>query len=287
MYLVSTESKVQTFAIPSIRDGKAFWLDDRTIAHAVSEGEGKDSVIAIYSLSVKSENEALSTPNSPILIGKLPTDTAADFVFNSKSGYLVFSDQVYSDGDIHAAKEHDKRWDNRGNSALVYEDTYIRHWNTWSGPKKASLFSIALYTDSTGKWVLGTEYVNLLKGTKHVRYFTVRYWISLTPSCSILLSRPSEVLTVLMSQPLTSHTQVEILYSRKCFTLNRTWDFNKRDIGSELKSVQVYLIGLDGKSERKELTTGDHGMTDSIIFNPTGDKVAWVELTTDGSEAAQ
>jgi hypothetical protein len=42
------------------------------------------------------------------------------------------------------------------------------HWDTWVGPKKPTLLSVRLHKDADNKWVLGDEFINVLKDTKHV-----------------------------------------------------------------------------------------------------------------------
>ena len=93
----------------------------------------------------------------------------SNFKYTAKGGILVFSASVWPDRELKAVKEQDEQWNKRGNSALVYDDLslYVRHWDTWRGPKVLSLFSVTL-TQSDGKWTLGDEFVSLLKGTKHV-----------------------------------------------------------------------------------------------------------------------
>ena len=132
------------------------------------EGEDKEKVVALYAVSVKYETESISTPDSPVLIGKFPTDSASNFIYNGKSDYLVFSDNVHADGDIRAVKKNDEAWENRGDNAFVYEETFDRQWDAWVGPKQSSLFTVALTKGPDGKWVLGEDYVNLLQGTHHV-----------------------------------------------------------------------------------------------------------------------
>ena len=46
IYIAPIESTAQPFEIPLAKGGDAFWLDARTVAHAVDEGEGKDKVKA-------------------------------------------------------------------------------------------------------------------------------------------------------------------------------------------------------------------------------------------------
>lgn len=176
IFIAPIESTVQPLEVPLASGGEAFWIDTRTIAQAVDEGEGKDKVKALYSWSVKFETEnsgafVLTTPESPVLIGKFPTSTAGNFKFDAKSEYLVFSDYVYPDGDLTKAKQQDEEWENRGDTAYVYDDTFDRHWDTWVGPKRSSLFSVALSKGPTGTWIFGDKFINLLHGTGHVRAF--------------------------------------------------------------------------------------------------------------------
>lgn len=162
---------MQPLEVPLASGGEAFWLDARTLAHAVAEGEGKDQVTTLYAWSVKYETEgvgALSTPESPVLIGKFPTSTPSNFRFTGTSDFLVFSDNVFPDGDLKTVKEQDAQWENRGNTAFVYDTTFERHWDNWVGPKRSTLFSVSLKKDAAGKWALGSEFTNLLKDTGHV-----------------------------------------------------------------------------------------------------------------------
>ncbi|KAI0689068.1 Alpha/Beta hydrolase protein [Cytidiella melzeri] len=250
IYIASIESTVQPLEIPLANGGEAFWLDSRTIAHAVAEGEGKDKVIALYAVSVKYETESI-TPDSPVFIGKFPTDSASNFIFNGKSDYLVFSDNVHSDGDLKAVKKHDEEWENRGDTAYVYEETFDRQWDAWVGPKKSSLFTVALNQGPGGKWVLGTEFVNLLHGTKHH-----------TP---ILPFGGTDDFDVSANH---------VVYTAKDPELPPAWHTKQN----------IYITDLEGSSKPKELTSGKQGATHAPVLSQQGDKVAWVELAEDGYE---
>lgn len=164
----SLESKVQQLEIPLEKGGEAFWLDDRTIAHVV-EGDGKKSDLFALPIKFEAQSSSAGISSEPAtLIGSFPTASATNFRYSSRSGRLVFSDYVYPDGDLTKVKEKDEAWENRGTSALVYDATFVRHWDTWVGPKQSSLFSVELAANPDHKWVLGTDFVNVLKDTGHV-----------------------------------------------------------------------------------------------------------------------
>ena len=155
------------------KGGEAFWLNARTIAHVV---EGGDDTLEMYALGLdfetgSEERTAVLNTSQPLLIGKFPTKSATNFRYVLDSGYLVFSDKVYSDGNLTAVKEHDEAWESRGDTALVYDQTYVRHWDTWAGKKNTALFSVRLHQDANGDWIFGEQFMNLLEGTGHVSAF--------------------------------------------------------------------------------------------------------------------
>jgi hypothetical protein len=102
-----------------------------------------------------------------VLLGKFPTASPSSFRYAAKAGVLVFSDNVYEDGDLTKVPENDEKWQDRGHTAFVYDDPYERHWDTWTGPKRPSLFTVKLYKDSE-KWQFGDKFYNVLHGTGHV-----------------------------------------------------------------------------------------------------------------------
>jgi len=103
-----------------------------------------------------------------VLLGKFPTASPNSFRYAAKASFLVFSDNVYEDGDLTNVVENDKKWQNRGNTAFVYDDPYERHWDTWTGPKRPSLFTVKLYKDAEKGWYFGDKFCNVLNGTGHV-----------------------------------------------------------------------------------------------------------------------
>ncbi|KAK7681545.1 hypothetical protein QCA50_015277 [Cerrena zonata] len=252
--LAPIESTAKPFEIPLANGGEAFWLDSRTVGHVVDEGEGTEKVKALYAISVHADAgvpsiQALS--DSPLLIGKFPTSTASNFRFTGRAGYLIFSDEVYADGDITKVKENDEEWENRGDTAYVYDDTFPRHWDNWIGPKSNSLFSVKLTQDPDRNWSLGSEYINLLNGTGH--------------------KAPIEPFGGTDDFDVS---QTHVIYTTKDPKLPPAWH-TKQDI---------FLVDFQGKS-RKELTSGEQAATHRPVFNAHGTKAAWIELEQDGHES--
>jgi hypothetical protein len=125
IFIAPIDSKVQPLEIPFPKGGEAFWLDSRTIAHVVKNEES--SFLELYALSVKLDASTLAASDNPILVGSFPTASASDFQYIAATGKLVFSDNLFADGNLETVKKQDELWADRGTSALVYDSTYIRY----------------------------------------------------------------------------------------------------------------------------------------------------------------
>ncbi|KAH0586242.1 Dipeptidyl-peptidase 5 [Termitomyces sp. J132] len=250
------ESSAKPLEIQLEKGGEAFWIQSRTIAHVV-EGEVG---LEIYALDVAlrtssgGDTDVLATTNNPVLIAKLPNKSATNFRYSIESGVLVFSDYVYSDGNLTSVAEQDDAYESRGNSAYVYDTTFERHWDTWVGPKKSSLFSVSLYQDADRKWVFDGQFINLLQGTKH--------------------SSPVE--------PFGGTDDFDISRDQVVYT---TLDPGLKNEYAWHTKQNVYITDIRGKSEPRELTSSMQGATHSPVLNVQGTQVAWLELDEDGYES--
>ena len=152
--------------IPLANGGDTFWLDTYTIGHVVANSD-KSKGADFFAIHVKFTTEGITTnaPESSVRIGSFPPGVEPhNFRYSKAAGRLVFSAYVYSDGDLFTVQQQNQEYENRGNTALVYDETYERHWDTWTGPKRSALFTVTL-----AKEKLGDDYSSPLKGTKHVR----------------------------------------------------------------------------------------------------------------------
>ncbi|KAF9468512.1 Alpha/Beta hydrolase protein [Collybia nuda] len=253
IYVAPLESTVQPLEIPLDKGGETFWINSRTVAHVV---EG-DDVLELYALDIKFEAQAggqassLTIPAPPTLIGKFPSKSATNFRFSPASGQLVFSAYVYPDGNLTAVKKHDDEWESRGNSAFVYDTTYVRHWDTWQGAKRPALFSVRLTQDPGREWMFGPHFINLLEGTGH--------------------SSPVEPFGGTDDFDVS---KTHVVYTTKDPKLPEAWHTKQN----------VYMVDIHG-GFHKELTSGKQGAIHSPVFSADGGKVAWLELDEDGYES--
>ncbi|KAH7925143.1 alpha/beta-hydrolase, partial [Leucogyrophana mollusca] len=250
-YVAPVEAALQPLQIPLPDGGDVFWLDSRTIAHVVETGKDENKKQELYALAVNFDQSTL-TSGAPVLVGAFPVTTAANFRYSAASGYLVFSAYVHADGDITKVEAHDKAYEARGNSALVYEETYERQWDTWVGPKHKALFTVRLYKEQSS-WVLGKDFTNTLNGTG--------------------VSSPVEPFGGTDDFDISNS---HIVYTAKDPKLPKAWHTKQN----------IYYVDFKG-SKTIELTSGKQGATHAPVFSGQGDKVAWLELDKDGDESAR
>ncbi|KAF9483390.1 hypothetical protein BDN70DRAFT_873894 [Pholiota conissans] len=255
IYVISLDSAGKAIHIPLEKGGESFWLSQTTIAHVV---EG-DHASEIYAFDVhlsafngnnpNDETEAF-TPRG--LIRTIPSKTASNFRYNEKTGNLVFSAHVYPDGNLSTVAEQDKEWEERGNSAFVYDETYERHWDTWASKKGSQLFSVQLTKGQDGQWKSDDDFKSPLQGTKHN-----------TPVEPFGGTDDFDV------------SDTHIVYTTKDVNLPLAWH-TKQD---------VFIVPIGATSGPVELTSGEHGAIHSPVFNTAGTKVAWLQLDKDGYES--
>jgi hypothetical protein len=124
-------------------------------------------VQALYTLSVHLTPQGALTHSESRRAGTIPTESAANFVYNAQAQVVVFSADVYPDRVLSSAPAHGKEQEERSTSARVYDGTFVRHWDVWRGDKSSALFVVALKQESSG-WELGNSFVCPMKGTSHV-----------------------------------------------------------------------------------------------------------------------
>ncbi|EIW81007.1 alpha beta-hydrolase [Coniophora puteana RWD-64-598 SS2] len=183
------------------------------------------------------------------VIGPFPVQTAGNFRYAAQAGRLIFSAHVYADGDLKTVVKQDKAYEEQGSTALVYDETFARHWDHWVGPTHQSLFSVQL-TKEGDAWAMGTEFTNALKNLRH-------------------------------SSPSGGAGDFDVSDTHIIYTCKDP------DLPKAMHTKQnIYMVPFDG-SKVTELTSGEQGAALSPVFNKVADKVAWVENDEDGYESAR
>ncbi|KAF9013539.1 alpha/beta-hydrolase [Cyathus striatus] len=150
VFVVPLESDAKPLEIPLEKGGETFWLASHIIGNVVANDE-KSEVYAIdvtYTPQAADSSQILQVSGSPKLIGTIPTPSAANFRYHAQ--HLVFSENVYSDGNLTPLRSKTKN----GMNAEIRLMCMI-------------LPTVRLSQDPDRNWIFGEEFFSPLKGTKH------------------------------------------------------------------------------------------------------------------------
>lgn len=162
LYLLDIEKdSVQELTKPSFdtADSEPFFLDDSHVAYFHHDSESKEEVDQVFVLDLNNKEEGpYQLTSFPISFGNLK--------YNSKRKLLAFSAAVYNDdGTLEGTLKKDKEIkENKKDTALVFDELMVRHWDTYVAEKKNNIFVIDLSVIDK-KYKITSEPINLLKGT--------------------------------------------------------------------------------------------------------------------------
>ncbi|KAF5357378.1 hypothetical protein D9758_005869 [Tetrapyrgos nigripes] len=241
-FIVSLNADSTRPPLYEIFDGQAFWITNRTLGHVV-EDNGRLTINAVnIEFSAGDYHFTVS-----LSVGSIPTKTASGFRYSAEDGRLVFLDHVYPDGNLTAVAEHDRNWENRGNSALVYDTTPVRFWDSWVGPKSASLFSVRLSKDVLSQtWLMESDFVNLLQSAGH--------------RLSVMETMSGYAGTFDVSNGIVAYIAPDLASYKETPT-----------------KQNVYTVDITGRTKSTMLTSGSQGRTHGPVINGDGTKIAWLQ----------
>lgn len=144
-----------------------FWLSNDIAAYI----DSSDNTLYAKDFGSRSSSSASSEEDDWYKVGSFPASVSSIQAARSEDGkatHLVFTAEVYADGDLDAVKGHDesnavKDWDR----VKVFDTTFVRHWDKWIYPSKRSqLFVLELKQGGLAcEWSFKGSPINLLKGT--------------------------------------------------------------------------------------------------------------------------
>jgi hypothetical protein len=117
----------------------------------------KPKTTGLYSLSVHLTNETLDvTTSDPLaLLGNIPTTSQSSFRYTAEAGVLVFSDNIYEDGDLTKVPPNDEKWRRCCPRVRRYVGVTLGHVD------RASLFTVSVFKDGKKHWQFSDRHVRL------------------------------------------------------------------------------------------------------------------------------
>lgn len=222
------------------------WLADDELAFLDEAGTSLSVVsldlsLAPHAIALSPAREVLSFP-APV----------GDLTFHPASGVLAFTAWVHADGNLSTVRDQDARWAERGDDGQVYDSLFVRHWDSWRGPKVSQIFTVDLARGKHAGWAPTGAIRAPVNATGLA---------SPSPDALSSFALSATHLAVSAKHPLLSPAT----HTRR----------------------PVYLVPLhahEGEGVR-ELTAGDRGATSNVRFSPDESRVAWLEMAEDGYEA--
>ncbi|WWC89079.1 uncharacterized protein L201_003997 [Kwoniella dendrophila CBS 6074] len=258
VYLLSlntthTPPPISLFNTTSAEASQFFWLGPETFGYL--NGTSLQSLSIDYTASNTGKHE--SEPKEILVFPKGVNPTGIQF--ESKSGNLAFSGQIWKDsGKFEETHKYDEKYENRGNSALVYDELFVRHWDQWRISGKVWTLGLVKLTKKNEIWQAAStkkgqdQFINLLEDTG--------LYSQMDPISSFSLT--SNIIAASIKTPhlnYATHTREDI-----------------------------YLLALPGhpaSSSPRHITPHSHGAISALTFSPDGKKLGWLEMKKDGYES--
>jgi len=136
-----------------------FWLNDNTIAF-LSNRSGK---LQLWYTPLDFNHLELLKNETMVQLTHCSTNIN-NVVYNKNANRLIFSAQALLDGNMVNDDTYVEHEDNKYTSGMVYDNLFIRHWDTFLKPKvREQLFVVDLNVEE-GKFSLKNDPVNIMKG---------------------------------------------------------------------------------------------------------------------------
>ncbi|EIW65930.1 hypothetical protein TREMEDRAFT_70362 [Tremella mesenterica DSM 1558] len=169
----------------------------------------------------------------------------SDLKYDRSREIILFSGQVWDNGGFEDVEKKDKEFEERGNSGMVFDDLFIRHWDRWRIPGKTWTIGLVKLSSTDPS----PKFVNILRDTKAISPMDpIEYTIS--PTHLAINIKPWHL-------PPAQHTRTDIHLLP--FTT--------------IPTTPIHL------------TPYTHGAISSLSFSPDGKVLAWLEMMKDGYES--
>ncbi|KAL1411579.1 Dipeptidyl-peptidase 5 [Vanrija albida] len=221
---------------------EVLWLSNETVAYL------NGSALYHFSVAPDSSKRVIHLLDFPEGI------EPSAIQYNTESRTLAFSGAVWTENlDFEQTAAGDKAYANRGDTGQVYDDLFVRHWDTWRVPGRVyTIGTTVLRRRSDRSFESDHEFTNILNGTGLYSQADAiaADQFSLSPTHIAFALKPPHL-------QIATHTRLD-----------------------------VHLQPLDQPGSRPiQLTPGEHGAISGVEFSPDGKKIAWLEMAQDGYES--
>ncbi|KAJ2846657.1 dipeptidylpeptidase [Coemansia brasiliensis] len=116
------------------------WLSSDTLGFITTDAKSHTSTLYSVRTSGKHKSKPHAVFTAPVPI--------SDVQYNEKSGILAFTAQVYKNSSLEETAKLDAKEQERADTAMVYDELWVRHWDTFVTDKLPQIHTLKLVSKS-------------------------------------------------------------------------------------------------------------------------------------------
>ncbi|MES1243833.1 MAG: S9 family peptidase [Acidobacteriota bacterium] len=212
---------------------------------------------SLYFLSSRSGSSQVwripvpGTDKGAVQVTDLPLDVS-NLTVSPDGSRIAFSLEVFADcADLACTKQRLDEKEKSKTSAMVFEEGFVRHWDSWSDGRRNHLFVAALTGDKAGPPV---DLTRGLVGDAPSRPFGGTEEFAFTPDGKSLV-----------------------------FSMRLAGEKNREEPWST--NFDLYQVPVDGSATPKDLTASNPAWDTQPAFSPDGKTLAYLAMRRPGFEA--
>ncbi|ORX91724.1 peptidase, S9C subfamily [Basidiobolus meristosporus CBS 931.73] len=217
-------------------DREPIWLDSTTVGFISDRSNSSQ----LWSISIDLRSEPVQVTEFPVGI--------ANIKYNTEMSLLTFTSSVYEDGSLEEAARLDNEKSNRFDSALVYDELFVRHWDHFVQSKKTQIFSARLERRRNA-FNLSSRPVNIMQETP--------------------LQSPVDPFGGPQDYDVSPDGK-EVAFLAKKPGRDQAWETD----------TKIYIAPISGDKKPITITESNRGACSSPVYSPSGRYLAWLQMET-------
>ncbi|KAJ1873824.1 dipeptidylpeptidase [Coemansia sp. RSA 990] len=213
------------------------WLSSDTLGFVTTDKNAHTSTLYSVRVSGKHRSKPRAVFTAPVPI--------ADIQYSEKSGILAFTAQVYGNSTLEETARLDEEERERADTAMVYDELWVRHWDTFVTEKKPQIHALKLASSKRRLKPRGRPQ-NIIGGT------------GLEASSSFVFAPNGRQVAFVAKRPGTDYAW-------------RT-------------TSHVYVADVDGTAA-VAINPGGGGASASPVFSADGRRIAYLQMSAPAYEA--
>ncbi|KAJ2784953.1 dipeptidylpeptidase, partial [Coemansia interrupta] len=230
-----------------LKPSQPVWLSDSSLGFVVFDSTSGKSTLYAVSNHGGHKHSRWSKPY-PVMTAPVPI---SDLQFNTASGVLAFTAEVYNGtSTLDETAKRDRKEQERADTGQVYDELWVRHWDTFVSPKLSQIHTLKLESGHHNEFKPKSDIRNIIRDTpSHGR---------LDATDSFVFSDDGRQIAFVAKKPARDYAWKTTSY--------------------------VYLADVDG-SAAAPINPGKGGASSSPAFSADGSRIVYLQMDDPAYEA--